>query len=291
MNKTIAVLCLSMIIMLPCLYAQSREVLQLQEVLKATDASWTAADNPISRLSPEQRQKRLGLLPGMRNPESRKPATVITLPVRESRYECPLTPVKDQGDCGSCYSFGACATYEGWKLLRNGVTCDLSEQYFLMKAKDVDWWGGGGCNGWYLKESMELLREYGVADEQACPYLGTETACQSSAQPIYKIGDWECTTDINTIKTMLQTYGPLLVGFAVYSDFYNYDSGYYEYKQGSQEGYHAVAIVGYDEVGWKVKNSWGKYWGESGYFRIKYSQMDNSVEFATCFGGAYYITK
>ena len=68
---------------------------------------------------------------------------------------------------------------------------------------------------------------------------------------------------------------------AVYTDFYSYGSGVYSYAYGSLQGSHAILIVGYDDSGqyFSVKNSWGTGWGESGYFRIAYSQLTNQVGF------------
>jgi C1A family cysteine protease len=265
--------------------AQSDEVQQLQQILLTTRASWTAAETSVTLLSADERKSLLGLLPGVYNPSSMPEEIIDATPVRESRYETPHTAIRDQGNCGSCYAHGAIAAYEGWKL-GQGQTYDLSEQWFMMKAKEIGPYGG--CNGWYLDTSMNLLKNNGVANEKDCPYLAYEKAC-TAGSPVHKIGGWASTTDINTIKNALPK-GPVYVGFAVYNDFFSYSSGYYSYASGSLAGYHAVAIVGYDAQGWKVKNSWGTGWGEGGYFRILYSQMTNSVKFGTCFGGSFYIT-
>jgi C1A family cysteine protease len=268
--------------------AQSSELEQLQQILLTTRASWTAGETSVSRLSAEEQRNLMGLLPGVYDPASIPEETIDDTPVRDIRYEAPHTSIKNQSSCGSCYSFGACATYESWKLVTTGKTYDLSEQWFMMKAKAIGPYGG--CNGWYLDTSMNLLKNHGVCDESCCPYKGYETACPSTCQPNHKIGGWASTTDKGTIQNALQKYGLVYVGFAVYADFMNYTGGYYTYTTGSLKGYHAVAIVGFDGTGFKVKNSWGSGWGESGYFRIAYSQMTNSVKFGTCFGGSFYIT-
>jgi len=266
--------------------AQDRELQALQDVLRATNASWTAGETSVSRLSAMDQESLLGLLPGIYDLSTFPAETIISTPVERGSWEAPHTGIKNQGQCGSCYSFGACATYEGWKKAE-GKETDLSEQYFMMKAKAIG--PSGGCSGWYLDTSMNLLKNYGVCEETCCPYKASESACPSSCQIVHKISSWASTTDKTTIQNALKK-GLVYVGFAVYADFMSYSSGYYEFKSGSLKGYHAVAIVGYDDTGWKVKNSWGTGWGESGYFRIKYSQMTNSVQFGTCFGGSFYIT-
>lgn len=268
--------------------AQSREVMAIQEVLKATNASWTAADNDVTAMNPIEQEKLFGLLPGIGDLANLPLPTITTEQVRAASYEAPHTSIKNQGSCGSCYSFGACATFESYILLKDGQTLDLSEQWFMMKAKEIGPYGG--CQGWYLDTSMNLMKNNKLPKEADCTYKATETACPSNVKCEYKIGEWASTTDKATIQNALQNNGLVYVGFAVYNDFMSYNGGYYEYKTGSLRGYHAVAIVGYDEQGFKVKNSWGTGWGEKGYFRIKYSQMDNSVQFGKCFGGSFYIT-
>jgi len=287
--KKVTILATILVIGLSFVAAQEQpgNVGNLQQILKATNASWTAAETTISRMSVSERKQLLGLLPGVFNPATVPAPIVVSFQPVRGGYETPHTPVRDQGQCGSCYSFGACGTYEGWRLL-NGVATDLSEQYFMMKAKEIGPYGG--CSGWWLDTSMNLLRDNGVADESACSYLAYESACPSSATPVHRIGSYVATTDQATIQSALHNYGPVYVGFAVYNDFFSYSGGYYEYSSGGLAGYHAVCIVGYDDTGFKVKNSWGTGWGESGYFRIKYSQMTNSVQFGTCFGGSFYIT-
>jgi C1A family cysteine protease len=258
----------------------SREVMALQEVLKVTNSTWTAADNEFSRMSAEEKTKMMGLIPVVANMEALPQETIMTLVVRDERFETPHTSIKHQGNCGSCYAFGACAAYEGWRLLQ-GQNFNLSEQFFMMNAN--------GCNGWQLDASMNLLVSLGVANESECPYRAAHVNCPPGAKGVHRIGGWSRTTDINTIKQALHSQGPVYVGFAVMGDFQYYSGGYYQYSWGQVMGYHAVAIVGYDGSGWKAKNSWGTGWGEGGYFRIAYNQMYNAVQFGTCAGGSFFI--
>ncbi len=84
------------------------------------------------------------------------------------------------------------------------------------------------------------------------------------------------------MKNALIEYGPVVTAFNIYDDFYYYTGGIYERVSGVYKGSHAVAIIGYnDNPGyWICKNSWGTYWGEEGYFNIKYGECsieDNNV--------------
>lgn len=270
----------------------AQNVEELQKVLKATNATWTAKESWVTRMSPIEQESLLGLLPGIMGdipaslPENMSYSEVVALP---SSYQCKVTSVKDQGGCGSCYAFGACATYE------SGTSYDLSEQDFMMKAKAIGPYGG--CQGWYLNTSMNLLRDKGVTGESCCGYKGAEGACSTGCAATYKIKSYavvpESAADpINTIKSNLIAYGPGYVGFAVYRDFFGYEGGIYRYNNlDSFAGYHAVAIVGYDDAkqAFKVKNSWKPTWGEAGYFWIGYEQRYNVVNFGKCFGGVYFI--
>jgi C1A family cysteine protease len=267
------------------------ELTDLQQILNATRGSWTADHTSVSRLPVAEQQAMCSLLPGIYNLKDFPAETIDrNATVEREAYESKSTGIKDQASCGSCYSFGACATYEGWALKNQSTSLDLSEQYFMMKAKALDTEGYGGCNGWYLDTSMNLLKNYGVAPESCCKYLGYESACGSGCTGTYKIKGWAATTDKATIQNAVKAKGHVYVGFAVYSDFSYYTSGYYAYSSGYLRGYHAVCVVGFDDTGFKVKNSWGTGWGESGFFRITYAQMTNSVQFGTCFGGSFYIT-
>jgi hypothetical protein len=87
---------------------------------------------------------------------------------------------------------------------------------------------------------------------------------------------------VAALKNALLTYGPLVTTMNVYSDFYSYARGVYSYVSGSYQGGHAVAIIGYDDTNqcFIVKNSWGTEWGELGFFRIDYGELnDQKVQF------------
>jgi len=81
---------------------------------------------------------------------------------------------------------------------------------------------------------------------------------------------------IPAMQAAIMAGGPMEVAFTVYADFENYASGIYHHVTGAQVGGHAVKVVGWGSEGgvnyWKIANSWNPYWGEKGYFRIKFGE-------------------
>ena len=84
-------------------------------------------------------------------------------------------------------------------------------------------------------------------------------------------------------KNIIANKGPVVAGLAVYADFFNYTSGVYRVASTDLRGYHAVSVIGYDDVQecWICKNSWGPGWGDAGFFKMGYgeSEMDTSFAF------------
>jgi C1A family cysteine protease len=187
-----------------------------------------------------------------------------------------MTSVKNQGGCGSCVAFGAVgATEAQYRIAYNNPTwgLDLSEQHLFSC-------GGGQCGyGWYISAALNRLRDYGTPDEACFPYQAQDRSCSGGCSDwqsrASKISSWSwVANNAGAIEAALMN-GPLVAGFTVYRDFYGYHGGVYHWDRVSQSvGGHAIVIVGYDsnEQYWIVKNSWGSYWGESGYFRIGFGE-------------------
>jgi C1A family cysteine protease len=161
--------------------------------------------------------------------------------------------------------------------------CDLAEQALVSCSK------AGSCSGGYIDKASTFIRNTGEPLETCAPYKAANMPCKKACcnkwqSSTYKIGAWSwVTTNSPTgdaIKNAL-TYGPLVTTMDVYADFFSYVGGVYSYTTGAYQGGHAVIIVGYDDAErcFIVKNSWGDEWGESGYFKIAYSQISNVVRF------------
>jgi C1A family cysteine protease len=200
-----------------------------------------------------------------------------------------VTPVRDQGNCGSCWAFATTGALESYWLIKNSDPqcglggCDLSEQALVSCSK------AGSCSGGYIDKASTYILKTGLPLESCCSYKAANAACKKACcysykSSTYKIGSWQWVTtssaSVNAIKNAL-TYGPLATTMNVYADFYSYTSGVYSYTTGSYQGGHAILIVGYDDNKqcFIVKNSWGAGWGESGYFEIAYSQLSTVVKF------------
>ena len=277
--------------------AMMAELSTVHAAIQAAGARWTANDNPILRLPPEQRQRRLGLLKRavgskasvVSFPAAASAALPASLDWRNYNGQNYVTAVKDQGNCGSCWAFSTIGGLESYVLRTQstpGANVDLSEQIVISCG------GAGNCeNGGYPDSAASFMQSTGVGPESAYPYTAADGSCsqassgwQLGAERIGKaisVPGTNVTPTTTAIKSALFAYGPLPTTMAVYSDFFSYTSGVYSYTSGSLAGGHAVLIVGYDDANqcFIVKNSWNSSWGEGGYFRIAYSQMSNSVGF------------
>lgn len=193
------------------------------------------------------------------------------------------SPVKSQGNCGSCWAFAAVALVENL-----GNKSDLSEQVLVSCAS-------GDCSGGWYWDALEYIHSEGVPPENCYPYIQQNGNCSNkctNSDYLVKLtqytpawGLWGEPASVSDMKAQLQN-GPICIAMLVPEDntFDNYSSGIYNYNGGDipwEGNGHAVLLVGYDDNGqyFKAKNSWGPNWGENGYFRISYDDVTDDVQF------------
>jgi C1A family cysteine protease len=290
--------------------AAQLEVAQVQLAIKKTQgqAQWTAGHTSMTAMTLAERRQRLGITMPRATAMAAAAATAATaasypaaltaaatLPAsfdwRNVNGHSFVTPIKNQGGCGSCWAFASTAALESKALIAMNtpdVNLNLSEQVLLSCS------GAGSCGGGYVNKVANFLVGTGDSGESTFAYTGADTACAKAAagwkDSAYKITSWQFVANWNNkvtpdmIKNALINSGPLPVTFNVNNDFYSYKSGVYSSVGSSYVGRHAVTIVGYDDAAqaFIVKNSWGTGWGENGYFRVAYNQLygaGSTVEF------------
>lgn len=180
-----------------------------------------------------------------------------------------VTGVRDQGNCGSCWAFATHGAFEGSYAILNKTLIDSSEQDTL------DCSGAGSCGGgWW---AYQYLIDTGSAQETDYKYVAVKGTCKSSVSRPHKAVAWgyvDSTKEIPTVdalKKALCEYGPLGVAVAVTPAFQAYKSGVFN-ENSTANVNHGVTLVGWDDSkkAWRIKNSWGTGWGESGYMWIAY---------------------
>jgi len=187
-----------------------------------------------------------------------------------------VTPVKNQGQCGSCYSFSATGALEGAWFKKTGKLVSFSEQQIVDCS--FSWFGNKGCmGGWYQWAWKYLMKAGGSETEQDYPYHAHQNACRfNKAKVAAQVKNYHDLPkgDENALKKALATVGPVSVAIdAGRSGFRSYKSGvYYDWWCSTWKLNHAVLAVGYgSENGkdyWLVKNSWGPRWGLNGYIKM-----------------------
>lgn len=265
---------------------------QLNTLIQSANAGWTAAQTSVSELPPDEQKRRLGYDPRggeesleqrMSASQAKLAAVKATIGATATAYDWRnvggknfVTPIRDQGGCGSCVSFGSTATVEAmYRIQRNNPTMDvnLAEASLFFCVGPAT---GASCGGgWYMTPAMDGYKNTGVPDEACFPYTDHQQACgQCSdwASRATKITGWHTITAAADMKAWLSTRGPLASCFTVYNDFFSYKSGVYKHVSGAVAGGHCISVIGYNDAGsfWICKNSWGTGWGESGFFCIAY---------------------
>lgn len=199
------------------------------------------------------------------------------------------TPIRNQGQCGSCWAFGAMGPVESFVRISTFNSVNLSEQWLISCT------GAGSCGGGWFSDALNYLSCAGWTDscggvgavlESDSPYMAQDTWCECPyAHPYcipgwYYVGNADGVPDVSRIKQAILDHGPVVARVAVLAPFQAYTGGVFN-ACASGTLNHAIVLVGWDDnqgAGgvWFLRNSWGANWGESngyaerGYMRIEY---------------------
>jgi len=189
-----------------------------------------------------------------------------------------ITPVKDQGGCGSCWAHACTEQVEVSVAQNGGGLTPLSRQNIVDCTQNPQQCGGtGGCEG----ATAELGFAYvaggkGMASEEDYPYTGMDGTCDESIQKSATISAWKVLPSNNytAVVTACATVGPLAITVSA-NTWMDYSSGVFTGCGDDWDLDHAVQLVGYGHDNsaqldyWIVRNSWSSGWGEDGYIRIQ----------------------
>ncbi len=176
-----------------------------------------------------------------------------------------VPPIRDQGQCGSCWAFASAAAYEASYAIQNNLNVDASEQHILSCSN------GGTCKGGYFSKALNFTIQHGVADQTTLPYVAQDKTCQPNLPSPYRSAVWAFVNDkvtlpaVRDIKDAICAHGPVVAAVNATRAFQAYKGGVFNERDPGNIN-HAIVLVGWDDArgAWLLKNSWGVRWGEAG---------------------------
>jgi len=225
------------------------------------------------------------------------PGTPGSLPAAfDWRAQGGVTSVKNQGNCGSCWAFGTVGPFEANIKIKDGVEKNLAEQYLL--SCNTDGWdcdGGWWAHDYHKNKIPPGEPDAGAVYEADFPYTARDDACNPPHTHHEKIASWTFVgsqygvPSTQAIKQAIYDHGPVSAAVCAGSAFSNYPGGVFETNETCTYSVnHAIVLVGWDDNQgtngvWILRNSWGSWWGESGYMRIGYgiSKVGYSANYVT----------
>lgn len=171
-----------------------------------------------------------------------------------------VTPVKNQGQCGSCWAFSATGGLEGLSKVSYDNLQSFSEQQLVDCSGKF---GNMACNGGLMDNAFKFVKANGIVHEADYPYKAVKQACAKTTGE-FKISGF---TDIKNCNDLASSLTSRPISIAVdATNWSKYSSGVF--NNCSTRLNHGVLLVGVSDSAWKVKNSWATSWGEDGFIRL-----------------------
>ena len=196
------------------------------------------------------------------------------------RTKGAVTTVKDQGQCGSCWTFSSTGAMEGAWAIAKGQLIDLSEQE-LVDCAGLKY-GSAGCSGGQMEGAFKFIIENGQCAASSYPYTAKDGSCHSC--PVVARASACYDVKPNDQLSLKAAVAKQPIAVAIEADtkyFQSYSSGVLTSSSCGTSLDHGVLTVGYGEENgqkyWLVKNSWGTSWGEQGYVKIARSDSTNDA--------------
>lgn len=190
-----------------------------------------------------------------------------------------VTPVKDQGQCGSCWAFSTTGALEGLYYIKNKELISFSEQQ-LMDCSKLN----HGCEGGDMNFAFRYTENHPLCSEDEYQYLAVDESCNyEQCDQVIEISGF-CNVKKNNEQELKIAVSQQPVSVAIEADsrsFQHYQSGVFDdYTCGTSLD-HGVLAVGYGTVEgqdyWLVKNSWSSSWGEQGYIKLARTDSSNTT--------------
>ncbi|KAL4521315.1 hypothetical protein Ndes2437B_g08094 [Nannochloris sp. 'desiccata'] len=223
-----------------------------------------------------------------------------------------VTPVKNQGGCGSCWAYAAAAALESRYLIKKGLNTtthniNLSEQQLVDCVRSPRTstsgaaYNSGGCSGGWSTEAMDYVRKYNVTLESTYPYMASNGICKqrvltsigglakSLKQSTPNPGYYQAKSNNVTALKQAVRYTPVAFYMRVESGFQLYSGGVYNTPCTGSNINHAMLLYGWfnpilvgTEPYWLVKNSWGTGWGDNGNIKLKMDMTSSGNNVGLC---------